>query len=74
MPTSDIYKKTISRDALVRQYGENTVLRAELASILNIMYVTGIMKPNEFTDIMMQQCQRIEEERRAQANLDEDRG
>lgn len=74
MPESILYKKTVSRDALVQQYGEATVTRAELTTIMNIMIATGICSSNEFVDIMLQQCSRIDQQRRADARLDEDKG
>jgi hypothetical protein len=74
MPESDMYKKTMSRDQLVQRYGEATISRAELAVILNILFVSGVIKPNEFYDAMIQQCERIESVRRAVAGLESDRG
>ena len=74
MPESDLYRKTVSRDELVGKYGETTVSRAEVACILNIFMITGVVKPNEFIDLMVRQCQRIDEARRLAANLDVDRG
>jgi hypothetical protein len=74
MPESDMYRKSVSRERLVDKYGEATVSRAEVASILNILYATGQIRPSEFFDIMVRQCERVEDERRKQANLDEDRG
>ena len=74
MPESDLYKKSVRRDDIVNQYGEATVQRAEVATILNILMITGTVKPQEFIDLMVRQCQRIDEERRLAARLDEDRG
>lgn len=74
MPESDLYKKAVSRDELVNKFGESTVSRAEVATVLNIMMITGMIRPNEFIDLMVRQCNRIEEERRLAANLDIDRG
>lgn len=74
MPTADTYKKTISRDAIVAQYGESTVSRAELAAIMNIMIATGIVRPQELVDIVIRQCEMAETKRRQDANLDADRG
>ena len=54
MPETEMYKKSsVRRDDLVRHYGESTVSRAEVASILNILYITGMVKPTDFTDIMV---------------------
>ncbi len=74
MPETEMYKKTISRDELVGKFGEATVTRAEVSVVLNILYMTGMIKPNEFVELMIMQCRRIEDERRAQVNLDSDRG
>ena len=74
MPESEMYKKSVPRDELVRQFGEATVGRAEVASILNIIFVTGVVKPGEFIDILVEQCRRIEDIRRRDAMLEEDRG
>lgn len=74
MPETEMYKRTVKRDELVNRYGEATVSRAEVSVILNLLYMTGMIKPNEFVDLMMMQCERIEDERRAAARLDEDRG
>lgn len=74
MPETKLYRETVKREDLVNRYGEATVARAETATVLNILYVTGICKPSEFIDTMMHQLERIEEERRAQANLQIDRG
>lgn len=74
MPEADFYRKSVRRDELVQQFGEVTVSKAEVATILNVLYVTGVMKPAEFIDLMVHQCRRIEEERRAAARLDADRG
>lgn len=74
MPESQAYKKTVNRDMIVMEYGESTVSRAEVAAIMNLLIVTGVVKAQELIDIVIQQCQRIDAERRAAANLDEDRG
>jgi len=74
MPQSEMYRKSVNRDELVGKYGEATVLRAEISVILNLLYLTGVIRPNEFIDSMVMQCNRIEDERRREANLDSDRG
>ena len=75
MPETDMYgRKSVPRDELVMQFGSATVDRAEVATILNIMFVTGMVKPQEFVDVMVQQCRRIEEIRRRDAMLEEDKG
>lgn len=75
MPTPETYDpRTVKRSELVARYGENTVLRAEVTTCLNIMLMVGMVKKQEFMDIMLRQLDTIEQKRRAQANLDEDRG
>jgi hypothetical protein len=74
MPESQMYRRSVPRDALVEKYGETTMARAEVAVILNLLVITGFVKPSEFVDAVVSQCERIDDERRAQANLDADRG
>lgn len=74
MPETEMYKKSVPRDTLVQKFGEATVARAEVATILNILFITGVVRPSEFIDTMVHHCNRIEDERRAAARLDEDRG
>ena len=74
MPSAELYRKTVSRDALVERYGDSTVVRAEIATIMNIMIASRICTSSEFVDVMIQQCERIETERRQDANLDSDKG
>lgn len=74
MPTSDVYKKTASRDQLVQRFGESTVVRAEIATTMNIMIASGVCTSREFVDVMIRQCEMIEDRRRADARLESDRG
>lgn len=62
------------RDQLVDRYGESTVQRAELQTIIDVIMLTGIIKPQEFFDIMMKRLYHLDQMRRAAAGLDEDRG
>lgn len=62
------------RDQLVNQYGEGTVQRAEIQTILDVIMLTGMMKPQEFFDLMQKRLYKIDQMRRAAANLDIDRG
>ena len=62
------------RDRLVDAYGEGTVQRAELSVVLDLMMLNGIIKPSEFIDVMQRKLHKIDESRRAAANLDMDRG
>lgn len=74
MPESEMYKRSVKRDHLVERFGEATVSRAEVAVVLNLLYMMNVIKPNEFVDLMVMQCERIEDERRADARLESDRG
>lgn len=62
------------RDQLVNQYGEGTVQRAELQTMLDVVILAGLIKPQEFFDVLMKRLHHIDQARRAAANLDEDRG
>ena len=62
------------RDRFVRQYGEASVMKAELSVCLDVMLLTGMIKPAEFVDVLGRKLQRIDNMRRAAANLDADRG
>ena len=75
MPETMMYTKaSVRRDELVEKFGEATVSRAEVSVLLNLMFMTGMVRPNEFIDLMVMQCRRIDEERRIAANLDADKG
>jgi hypothetical protein len=79
MPAAGLYgvdrahPQTI-RDRLVAEYGEVTVNSAELSVVLDVMMVTGMIKPSEFVDLMRKKLHRIDEERRRRAGLEADRG
>lgn len=62
------------RDQLVQQYGEGSVEKAEISVVLDLLFINGIIKPSEFVDLMMKKLHRIDEQRRAAANLEMDRG
>lgn len=62
------------RDQLVNQYGEGTVSRAEIQTILDVIILTGMIKPEEFFEVMSKRLYKIDQMRRAAANLDSDRG
>lgn len=73
MPQTEMYQKSRTpRDDIVAKFGESTVSRAEVSTILNIMVVTGMVKPDEFIEILVQQCRRIEEERALAARVEPD--
>jgi hypothetical protein len=62
------------RDRLVDMYGDGTVTRAELATVIDVLIVTGMIKPQEFMDIMQKRLYHLDQQRRTAANLDSDRG
>lgn len=62
------------RDQLVDQYGEGTVQRAELQTLLDVAILSGLIKPEEFFEVMRRRLHHLDQMRRAAANLDEDRG
>lgn len=62
------------RDQLVQQYGEGTVTRAEIQTILDVIILSGLIKPEEFFDVMQKRLYHLDQMRRAAANLDSDRG
>lgn len=74
MPEAEFYRRTVRRDAIVEQFGEATVQRAETAAVMNVLIASGMVAAHEFVEIVVQQCRRIDQERRAAARLDEDRG
>jgi len=74
MPQSDLYPRSITRDEIVSKFGETTVGKAEMAVVMNLLYLMGAIKPTEFVDLVVRQCQRIDEERRKVVGLEADRG
>lgn len=62
------------RDKFVERYGEATVTQAELSAALDIMMLTGMIKPSEFIEVIGRKLHRIDEHRRAMARLEADRG
>lgn len=43
-----------TRDKLIRQYGEVSVMHAEVAVCITIMSELGVIKKSEFADLVMQ--------------------
>lgn len=74
-PASNLYAvggeaETI-RDRFVRQYGEGTVLRSELQICLDLMMLTGVIKPQEFVEVLERKLNRTEAARRRAAGFDD---
>jgi hypothetical protein len=74
MPAAQAYGGSSRRDQLVQRFGESTVLRAEIASIMNLLQAVGMIAGSELFDLIVRQCDRIDQERRGRARLEEDRG
>jgi len=62
------------RDRFVREFGESTVQQAELSTCLDLMMLNGVISPTEFIEVISRKLTRIDQQRRAAANLDMDRG
>ena len=57
------------RSQLIAKHGETTVLWAELAVVIQLLFAQGVIKPTEFADLVSRQLGRIEERRRQAAGL-----
>jgi hypothetical protein len=62
------------RDRMVREYGEGTVQRCELAVLLDLAMLTGQIRPDEFMYVMSVRLAQIDQQRRAAAGLESDKG
>jgi hypothetical protein len=73
MPISDYGDSAESLDVrskLVMQYGEDTVRWSEIATVVQLMFAVGIIKPTEFIALVEKQCSRVDERRRRAAGFD----
>jgi hypothetical protein len=57
------------RSKLVMMYGEGVVRDAEQAAIVATFFALGILKPNEFIEIVDKQCARIDDRNRRAAGF-----
>jgi hypothetical protein len=57
------------RDRFVRQHGESSVQRAELSVVLDLMMLTGMIKPSEFIEVISKKLSRLEQQRQAAAGF-----
>ena len=76
MPEPDFRNKSAQNHrsgVLIPQYGEATVKAAEVSVVLDVLIMTGIIRPQELIDLIEAKCRRIDDTRRKMANLDEDR-
>jgi len=62
------------RDRLVQEYGEGSVQRCELAVLLDLAMITGQIRPEEFMYVMQVRLDKLDQQRRAAAGLESDRG
>jgi hypothetical protein len=57
---------------LVPKYGEATVIRAEVVALMEIMFVSGVIKPAEYAEMVGRICYKIDQRRRAEAGIQGD--
>lgn len=57
------------RDQLIMQFGEAAVQWAEMATVVQLLFAVGIIKPDEFIDLVRKQCVRADDRRRRQAGF-----
>ena len=71
MPTTKLYGRDPEsiRDRFVREYGESTVHNAEHQCVLDFMMLMGIVKPEEFVDVLERKLKRVDELRRHAAGI-----
>ena len=55
------------RTKLIMEYGEGTVQWAEIAVVVQLMFSVGIIKPQEFIELVVHQCKRTDDRRRQAA-------
>jgi hypothetical protein len=74
MPATQLYKRGMDepealRDRLCAMYGEATVHNAEHQVVLDMMMLLGVVKPQEFVDVLMRKLERVDRLRREQAGI-----
>jgi hypothetical protein len=77
MPASKLYEAggehpESIRDRFVAAYGEATVQRAELQVVLDLFMIMGVVKPQEFIDVLHRKLERINRMRMEQAGVTRD--
>jgi hypothetical protein len=73
MPVSDYDGNLGAMDVrarLVMEFGEDTVRWSEIATVVQLMFAVGIIKPAEFIDLVEKQCKRVDDRRRRNAGFD----
>ena len=73
-PATDLYRDGTQepvaiRDRFVQMYGEGTVMRAELQVCLDLFMLMGIVKPQEFVEVLERKLKRTDDLRRAAAGF-----
>jgi hypothetical protein len=74
MPASNLYKAGGAepeslRDKFIAKYGEATVHQAEHQVVLDLMMLMGVVKPQEFVDVLVKKLERVDRLRREQAGI-----
>lgn len=71
MPASKAYGREPEsiRDRFVREYGASTVTQAELQTCIDLLILTGAVKPAEFVEILTNKLQRVDRLRREAAGV-----
>ena len=77
MPASKLYEAGGAhpesiRDRFVASYGEATVQRAELQVVLDLFMIMGVVKPQEFVEVLQRKLERINRMRMEQAGIQSD--
>lgn len=57
------------RDRFVARYGETTVHNAEHQVMMDLMILGGVIKPNEFVEVLERKLKRVEELRAHRAGV-----
>jgi len=76
MPASEAYRQRGAepesvRDRFAREYGSATVSAAELQVCIDILILTGVIKPQEFVEVLERKLKRVDRMRRLQAGVSE---
>jgi hypothetical protein len=73
MPEPEFYSQSSdtrnARDYFIRTYGSTTVMLAEMAVVLDLMVILGIVKPAELAALIERKCKKIDMERRIHAGV-----
>ncbi len=68
MPQSEFaYGEKTKRDQLIRRYGEVSVMHAEVSACVSVMILLGIIKKQEFVELVERALQAADLRRQRQA-------